>query len=398
MKHKLTLQDIDIEGKRVLMRVDFNVPLDERGNIRDDSRIRLSLPSIRYTLSQGGRLVLMSHLGRPKGVKESALSLSVCAKRLSDILDMPVEIAPDCVGGEVENRVNRLKSGEALLLENLRFYHAESDPESDPNFAKQLGKLGDVYVNDAFGTAHRKHSSTYFVCDSIPGAHVAGFLMERELEYLSGALENPKRPFYAIIGGAKVSSKIGVLQSLSKQVDCLYIGGAMAYTFLKVQGHPVGNSYVDEEHIEIAEKLLECCETANVCVHLPIDHVVAKGIDDISGAHITGEIPDGMMGLDIGRETLRLWEEQFHDAGTIFWNGPVGVFEKNPFKVGTCELATYLSESRATTIVGGGDSVAAINAMGLSGQFSHISTGGGAALELIEKGSLPAIEKLDDKK
>ncbi|MCI5051761.1 MAG: phosphoglycerate kinase [Simkaniaceae bacterium] len=390
---KLTLQDVDVSGKRVLMRVDFNVPVDSEGKINDDTRIRLAMPSIRYVISEGGKLILMSHFGRPKGERKPEFSLSPIAKRLSAILNHPVTLAPDCIGDEVEALVAGMKPGDVLLLENLRFYPEEAKPKEDHAFAGKLAKLGDIYVNDAFGAAHRKHSSTYFICDSFPGKCVAGFLVEKEINYLSGALSNPKRPFYAIVGGAKISTKIGVLEALADKVDGMFIGGAMAYTFYLAMGIKVGASLVDNEHIVTAKALLD----RGVKIWLPIDSVIAESIESGGQSKVVEKIPEGWMGLDIGPKTVKEWESACLDAKTIFWNGPVGVFEVEAFQHGTFELARFIAKLSATTIVGGGDSTSAINKLGLIDRFDHVSTGGGASLEYIEQGHLPAIDKLSDK-
>ncbi len=363
---KLSLRDLPIEGKKIIMRVDFNVPLNKDGSIGDDTRIRESLPSIKYVLEKGGKLVLMSHLGK------SGASLAPCAKRLSELLGKPVDF-PD-------------GTGNIILLENLRQNPAEEDPKKDPQFAKNLAELGDFYVNDAFGTAHRKHSSTYEIAEYFHGKAAMGFLMEKEYNYLTSILENPKTPFFAIVGGSKVSSKIGVLKSLIKKADKIFIGGAMAYTFLKAQGLPIGDSLCENEQIELAKELLKSGK-----IHLPKDTV-------IENTNIVSTIPSGAKGMDIGPETIKEWSLELQNAKTIFWNGPLGVFETPPFDKGTSSIAHTLANLKnATTIVGGGDSAAAINALNLASKFSHISTGGGASLELIEFGHLPGIDVLSNK-
>lgn len=379
---KLTLKNLSLKGKRVLMRVDFNVPV-ENGRITDDTRIRASLPSIEYILREGASLVLMSHLGKP----EAKLSLAPCAKRLSELLGKPVQMAKDCVGPEVEKMAKALQPGELLLLENLRFHPGEEKPDKDPAFAESLAKLGDVYVNDAFGTAHRAHSSTATICRYFPGKAAMGFLIEKEIEALTPLLENPKRPFYAIIGGAKISSKIGVIQKLLGKVDALFIGGGMAYTFLKAQGIAVGDSPVEDvaviRHVP-RDKL-----------HFPIDLVIAKETE-VKIVPVKEGIPPGWQGMDIGPETVTEWSKWLPKAATVFWNGPLGVFEKPQFAKGTQKIAELLAGAKAKTIIGGGDSVAAIEGMGLQKKFSHLSTGGGASLEFLEYGHLPGIDALSN--
>lgn len=390
--NKLSIRDLELKNKRVLVRVDFNVPMKD-GKITDDTRIQAALPTIRYILEQGGRPILMSHLGRPDGKRDMKYTLEPCGKQLEKLLGRPVSFAADCIGPEAE------KNRPILLLENLRFYPAEEKPESDPSFAEKLAKLGDVYVNDAFGTAHRAHSSTATITRFFPGKAAAGFLLEQEIEFLGSHFANPKRPFYAIIGGAKVSSKIGVLSSLLSKVNALFIGGGMAYTFLKAQGISIGNSIHEDDFLGQAKKLLEEAKNKNVELYLPEDIVIAndfsetaqiKTIDCIEG------IPDGWQGMDIGPKTARKWIEKMRSAQMIFWNGPLGVFEMAPFAKGTNEMAKALASLKAITIVGGGDSVAAINQLHLADRFTHISTGGGASLEYIEFGHLPGINALSD--
>lgn len=394
---KLKIQDLDLKGKRVLMRVDFNVPLNADGTISDDTRIREALPSIRLILEKGGKAILMSHLGRPKNGRDPKLSLSPCAKDLSRLLDMPVKMASDCVGPQVEAMVAELKDREILLLENLRFYPAEEDPESDPNFAKQLSSLGDIYVNDAFGTAHRAHSSTAIIAQYFPGKSAAGLLMQKEISFLGNLLTHPKRPFYAIIGGAKVSSKIGVLQSLLEKVDALFIGGAMAFTFLKAQGVSIGNSLYEEDQIPTALKLIDACKAKKIPLFLPKDIIAADAISEnanCKSCSVIQGIPIGFEGVDIGPNTILEWRAQLQGGATVFWNGPLGVFEISCFATGTRKIAETLAQLNATTIVGGGDSVAAITQMHLGKKFTHLSTGGGASLEFLEQGHLPGIDAL----
>ena len=387
---KLTLKDLSLAGKRVLMRVDFNVPM-ENGKITDDSRIRASLPSIRYVLDQGASLILMSHLGRPKG-KDLSASLKPCAERLSELLKKRVPMAPDCVGPEVEQLASALQPGQVLLLENLRFHPGEEAPEKDPKFVEGLAKLGDCYINDAFGTAHRAHASTAVIAKYFPGKAAMGFLIEKELEELSPLVKGPKRPFFAIIGGAKISSKIGVIKSLLNSVDGLFIGGAMAFTFLKAKGIEIGASPCEDP------KTIQDLPMGKI--HLPLDLVVADAFSNDANKKIVSAnegIPSGWQGMDIGPKTMAAWSAQLQTGATIFWNGPLGVFEMANFATGTRKIAETLAHSNAKTIIGGGDSVAAIEQMGLADRFSHLSTGGGASLELIEFGHLPGIDALSNK-
>lgn len=394
--YKLTLKDLSLKGKRVLMRVDFNVPLSQTGEISDDSRIRASLASIQYILSQGASLVLMSHLGRPKGKKDPQFSLAPCAKRLSQLLKQPVLLAPDCVGPAVEKMVSHLKPKEVLLLENLRFHAAEEEPKEEPNFAASLAKLASIYVNDAFGTAHRAHASTALIAKFFPGKAVAGFLMEKEISELSSLLDRPDRPFYALIGGTKISTKLGVIHNLLKRIDALFIGGAMAFTFFKAQGIEMGASLVEESDLGSASDIL----ASTKALFLPIDLVIADAFSN--EAHrktvLAKEgIPAEWQGMDIGSQTIAQWRKELSSAKTVFWNGPFGVFEMESFAVGTRAIAEALAQSKAKVVVGGGDSVAAIQQMGLSKQFAHLSTGGGASLEYLEFGHLPGIDALSNK-
>lgn len=400
MEQKLAISDLSLNGKKVLMRVDFNVPQDKQGNITDDMRIRAALPSIQYVLDQGGSVILMSHLGRPKG-RTSELTLAPCSKRLSELLHKPVKMAPDCVGPEVLKLANDLKSGEVLLLENLRFHDAEEKPEKDPNFAKKLASLGDVYINDAFGTAHRAHSSTATIAQYFPQAAAAGFLLEKEIQFLGDALLHPKRPFYAIIGGAKISSKIGVLKSLIQKVDGLLIGGGMAYTFLKAEGVDIGDSLYEPAALEDAKSILKEVQRTKIRFLLPQDFVIAEKIEQNAPTQVVDSIegiPDGWQGLDIGPKTVQQFKDVLSHSKTVFWNGPLGVFEVPRFAEGTQAVAKYLSGLPALKIVGGGDSVSAIQEAGLGDSFDHLSTGGGASLEYIEFGTLPGIEALSEKK
>jgi len=394
MTHKLTLSDLSLNGKKVLIRVDFNVPLDQAGNITDDSRIQAAIPTIKHVLDQNGAVILMSHLGRPKGKKSPEFSLSICAKELSEILNRNVIMAPDCIGEEVEKLSRELEPGQILLLENLRFHQAEEHPEDDPSFARNLSKLADFYINDAFGTAHRAHSSTEVITQYFSNRAAAGFLLQKEIEFLGKTLQNPKRPFYAIIGGAKVSTKIGVLKALLAKVDGLLIGGAMAYTFLKAKNIEIGNSLFEEDFLGEAKELLQ-----NKKLILPEDHLVADQISASAETKVVtnGEgIPPGTQGVDIGPATIIRYQEILQNAATVLWNGPLGVFEIEPFSKGTYAIAETLAESDAITVIGGGDSVSAIQKSGLASRFSHLSTGGGASLEYIESGKLPGIEALSE--
>lgn len=396
----LTLEDLDVKGKKVLVRVDFNVPLNDQGKITDDTRIRASLPTIEYILSHGGSVILMSHLGRPKGKKDPAFSLKPCAEHLAKLLKKPVKLAPDCIGKKVKSLIDALKPGEVLLLENLRFHSAEEKPEEDPSFAKQLAELGDLYVNDAFGTAHRAHSSTATIAKYFPGMSAAGFLLQKEIEFLGSHFSHPKHPFYAIIGGAKVSSKLGVLNSLLSKVDALFIGGGMAYTFFKAQGIKIGKSICEDELLEEARKFLQTAKSKKIPIYFPEEIVIADAFDK-EAKHKTiavkDGIPSGWQGMDVGPKTISTWTHTLQNAQMIFWNGPLGVFEFPAFAKGTNAMAEALSKTRAITVIGGGDSVAAINQLGIGDKFSHISTGGGATLEYIEQGHLPGIDALSKK-
>ena len=401
---KLSIRDLDLKGKRVFIRVDFNIPLAEDGLIGDDTRIRETLPTIEYALKQQARVVLASHLGRPKGKPDPQLSLKRVGERLRMLLDKDmnpdenVGFSPDCVGPEAIELAKRLEPGQALLLENLRF-HAEEEG-NDEKFAKALASLADVYVNDAFGAAHRAHASTVGITKFMKKS-AAGFLMEKELDYLGRVLGNPARPFVAILGGAKVSDKIGVIQNLMGRVDTLLIGGAMAYTFAKAQGRPVGKSLVEDDKLDLARQLLEKANARNLKLLLPVDDVYASKLD--AGAKMfiveAGKpTPPEMMGVDIGPKTIQIYSEEIKKAATIVWNGPMGVFEIDPFAEGTVAVARAIARNTsATSIVGGGDSVAAVQAAGVDNKISHISTGGGASLEFLEGKKLPGVEALTDK-
>ncbi len=395
---KLSIDDLDLHGKRVLMRVDFNVPLTPDLKVADDTRIRAALPSIKKVIDAGGMAVLMSHLGRPKGQVKEEMRLRPAAVRLGELLGREVKMAPDCVGPEVEAMVAAMKPGDVLLLENLRFHKAETD--NDPEFAKQLAKLGDVYVNDAFGSAHRAHASTEGVTKYFERC-AAGYLMQKELLYLSKALESPAKPFVAVLGGAKISDKIELIENFVGKVDSLLVGGGMAYTFLKAKGVSVGASLVEEDKLSLAAQLLDTAKKRGVELLLPVDHVVAKEPEAEETAQvIEGEaIPEGMMALDIGPKTRELFKNRVLGARTVVWNGPLGMFEKAAFAKGTMEIARALADATsngAVTIVGGGDSAAAVAKAGLSEEVSHVSTGGGASLEFLSGLKLPGVEALTE--
>jgi len=400
MTAKLSIRDLDLKNKRALIRVDYNVPI-ENGKITDDSRIRASLPTIQYVLDHGGSAVLMSHLGRPKGTRDPQCSLAPCAERISELLQRPVKMAADCVGPEATKITSKLMPGDVLMLENLRFHKGEEKPVEEPTFVSGLAEHGDLYINDAFGTAHRAHASTTTIASFFPGKAAMGFLLENEVAYLGQALDNPKRPFCAILGGAKISTKFKVIEALIQKADILLIGGAMSYTFFKALNIPIGTSLVEDNFLAVARQLMDVSEQSRCTIYLPLDIVAARTITPHAERIVvkTKEgIPDGFEGVDIGPETRKLYEKEIMKASTIFWNGPLGVFECPPFDEGTNAIARALAEKKnsATTIVGGGDSAAALKNGGFTERMSHVSTGGGASLEFIEFGRLPGIDALSD--
>ncbi|MEW5762364.1 MAG: phosphoglycerate kinase [Bacillota bacterium] len=393
MKQKKTVRDVDVHGKRVLVRVDFNVPL-EGGEVKDDTRLQAALPTIRYLVEQGARVILVSHLGRPKGQVVDKLRMDPVARRLEALLGRRVAKADACIGDGVGDAVARLGPGDVLLLENVRFYPEEE--KNDPAFARNLASLADVYVNDAFGTAHRAHASTAGVAAHIPA--VAGFLLAREIEVLGKLLQTPVRPLVVVVGGAKIADKIGVLENLLGRADRLIIGGGMANTFLAAQGYDMQASLVERNALHVATRFLEQARQRAVPVYLPVDLVVAPG-PDAPGERLTvavDQIPEGWMALDIGRDTLHLFQEKLKGAGMIFWNGPMGLFENPAFETGTLGIAEAVANSGAISIVGGGDTVAAVRRLGLADRITHISTGGGAALKFLEGKELPGIAVLQD--
>jgi phosphoglycerate kinase len=392
--NKLSLSDIDVAHRRVFMRVDFNVPLRD-GVITDDTRITAALPSIRYVLSHNGRLILASHLGRPKGKPEGKYSLKPVAARLSELLARPVEFVGDCIGSEVESKANGLRDGEVLLLENLRF-HAEEE-KNDPGFAKQLAALCDIYVNDAFGAAHRAHASTAGIAAYVPIA-AAGFLLQKELEALGHALTKAEKPYVAIVGGAKVSDKIELIESFLNLATHILIGGAMAYTFLRAKKIATGKSLVEADKIDLAANLLARAATTGVMLELPVDHLVAAGLDAAESKVVpVDRTPEDLMGLDIGPETVKRYAAILAQARTIVWNGPMGVFENPKFAQGTFAIARAVADSNAYSIVGGGDSAAAVSQSGVESKNTHVSTGGGASLEFLSGQKLPGVEALSEK-
>ena len=393
--NKKTVKDIDLKGKKVFVRCDFNVPMDENRNITDNTRIVAALPTIKYLLEQDCKLILASHLGRPKGEYKPEYSLAPVAKELSNLLGKEVIMANDVVGEDATSKASNLKEGEILLLENVRFHKEET--ENDTEFSKKLASMAEVFVNDAFGTAHRAHSSTTGIASYLPA--VSGFLIEKELKFLGNAVNNPERPFVAILGGAKVSDKIGVIDSLLEKVDTLMIGGGMAYTFFKAQGYEVGNSICEMDKLDLAKSAMEKAKQKGVKLMLPVDTKIGKEFkaDTESKTVEYTEIPADWEGFDIGAETIKMFSDELRNAKTVIWNGPLGLFEFDQFAIGTNEIAKVLSEIDATTIIGGGDSAAAVKKAGLEDKMTHISTGGGASLEFLEGKKLPGIDALMDK-
>ena len=404
---KLTIEDIsgELKGKKVLMRVDFNVPLDANRVITSDKRISASLPSIKFVIEKGGKLILMSHLGRPKGKKTPEFSLDVVAVKLSELLGKPVKFAHDCIGDEVKKMADSLNDGDVMLLENLRFYKEEEG--NDPEFSKKLASLGEIYINDAFGTAHRAHASTAGVCKYIKKC-AAGFLMEKELKFLGKLLSKPEKPFIAILGGAKVSDKIMVIENLLNIVDGIIIGGGMAYTFLKAKGRQIGDSLCENDKVNTAKEILKKALDKNVSIYLPIDHIVAKlpqgdgdFMEKLKKAEykevLVDDIDDGWEGVDIGKNTIEKFSNVIAKSKTIFWNGPMGVFEVDQFSKGTLGIAQAMAASGAVTVVGGGDSASALKKLKLTDKMTHVSTGGGASMEFMEGIELPGVAALTNK-
>ncbi|MEJ2315152.1 MAG: phosphoglycerate kinase [Nitrospirota bacterium] len=393
--NKLTVDDMNVKGKRVFIRVDFNVPIDENMMITDDRRIRSALPTINYCMDEGAKVILASHLGRPKGKPDQRYSLAPVAKRLQRLLNKEVLFVPNCRGPEVEKAVGKLRGGDVLVLENLRFDPGEE--ANDPEFAKALANLADIYLNDAFGAAHRAHASIVGIPQHIPGG--AGFLLKKEIEYLQGAVSDPVRPFVALLGGAKVSGKIGVLENLSDKVDKVIVGGGMAFTFIKAMGYDVGDSLVEPDMLGMAERIMDKLKHNDVKFYLPVDCVVAQSVEPGAETKLvtTQEIPKGWKALDIGPASCRLFAAAIQNAKTVIWNGPMGVFEIDAFSRGTFAIARAVADAYALTIVGGGDTDLAVHRAGVSDSISFISTGGGASLQLLEGRELPGIAALKDK-
>ena len=390
--NKLTVEEMDLRGKRVFIRVDFNVPMDENMVITDDRRIRSALPTINFCIDEGARIILASHLGRPKGKPDPKLSLAMVAKRLQRLLNKEVTFIPDCVGAEVQQAVEKMRAGDVIVLENLRFH--EEEEKNDPGFAKKLASIADCYINDAFGASHRAHTSIEGIPKLIPSG--AGFLLKKEIDYLQGMVSSPVRPFVAILGGAKVSGKIGVLKNLADKVDKVIIGGGMAFTFIKALGYEVGNSMVEPDMIGLANKIMDMLKKNNVKFYLPVDCVVSDPSGETKIVP-TQEISKGWRALDIGPASSRLFSEALQNAKTVMWNGPMGVFEKDAFSRGTFAIARAVADAYALTIVGGGDTDLAVHRAGVSDSISFISTGGGASLQLLEGTPLPGLEALTDK-
>ncbi len=386
------IEEIPIEGKRTFIRVDFNVPITN-GRITDDTRVQAALATVRHAVARGAKVILASHLGRPKGVRSESLRLEPIGARLAELLEVEIVAADDCIGDGVRKLSQDLRDGDVLLLENLRFYKEET--ENDPIFADKLAQCAEVYINDAFGTLHRSHASTVGMVKHFKNNKGAGYLVRKELKFLRDTLSNPDRPFVAILGGAKVSDKIGVIQNLLNKVDVLLIGGAMAYTLMKAKGLDVGNCPIEVDRLRVASQIIKTAEERNIKLILPEDHQVASDPNAQEGQAAEVSIPAGMLGLDIGPKTLEMFIEEIKHARIVFWNGPVGVFEKKPFQKGTFGIAHALAESKAISIVGGGDSVAAVNQIGLAEKISHISTGGGASIEFLEGKTLPGLAVLE---
>ena len=393
--NKKTIEDIQVKGKKVLARVDFNVPQNDKGEITDDNRIQAALPTIQYLLKNGARLILCTHLGRPKAKVEPEFTLKPCAERLSKLLGIPVPLADDVVGPSAQKLAAGLKDGQVMMVENVRFEPGEE--KNDAEFAKQLASLAEIYVNDAFGTAHRAHASTAGVASYLPA--VAGFLMKKEIEIMGGALENPGRPFVAILGGAKVKDKIGVIAHLLEKVDTLILGGGMAYTFQKALGGSIGKSLLDEGRVEYAKEVMANAEKKGVKLLLPVDNEATQDFsnDGLRATFHSREIPEGWEGMDIGPDTQKIFSEEIRKAKTVIWNGPMGVFEFSNFAAGSMAVAKAMTECGGTTIVGGGDTAAAVEVFGLAGKMSHVSTGGGASLEFLEGKELPGVAVLNNK-
>ncbi|MBW2608749.1 MAG: phosphoglycerate kinase [Deltaproteobacteria bacterium] len=392
---KKNVTDVAIKGKRLLIRVDFNVPLDDNGNITDDKRVRAALPTIEYVLDKGAKLMLMSHLGRPKGEVREDMRLTPVGKRLEELLNRPVKKIDDCIGSSVEDAVNRMNSGDVVLLENLRFHKEET--KNDPEFARQLASLGDLFVNDAFGTCHRAHASTEGVTHHLES--VAGFLVQKEIEYFERINLSPEKPFALVLGGAKVSDKIPVIENMLSKIDVLIIGGAMAYTFLKQKGVNIGSSRYEQDMADIAKSLLENAKTMGVEMFLPVDHIVCDNIDEPKHIKTTedADINEGFLAVDIGPKTIELFKAKLRTAKTVVWNGPMGIFEKESFSTGTRMIAETIAESPATSVICGGDSAAAAKKFNVEDKMSHISTGGGASLEYLAGKTLPGIAALADR-
>jgi len=397
---KLLITDLLLKGKKVLIRVDFNVPLSDDGSIADDTRIRASIPTIEYALHSGAAVILMSHLSTPKEREKMQPSLGICAKQLSKLISAPVLFVTDCVGKEVEKKVKNLKGGEVLLLENLRYYLGEEVPEADPNFVKKLSQLGDFYVNDAFSAAHRPHASITAICQYFPQKAAMGLLMEKEIVFLNSLLESPAHPFFILMGGGKISQKLNTLKKLIQKADALFLGGKMALIFFKIQGIDVGDSNFLEEDLKRARELVDLCERKGFSLSLPLDMVIADRFDKDATFKVISldqGIPKGWIGMDIGPATIQAWKEAFLSAATLFWNGPLGVFEFPSFSVGTREIIKELAALKAKVIIGGGESLLAIHTLlAAESQFAYLSMGGGALLEYLEKRTLPGIEALTE--